>query len=83
MTHFLPLLFTTFYSLQIGVVVALSMSAHAHGLKHMRLPMAAAFVPGLPTPFAVVFYFLLETRQMQRGGTLLPLHAATETAIES
>jgi len=58
-----------------GVVVALGLSGHAHGLRYVRLPVAAALVPGLPTPFAVVFYFLLETRQKHAGGTLLPLHS--------
>jgi len=59
-----------------GVVVALGLSGHAHGLKQVRLPILAALVPGLPTPFAVVWYFLLETRQTHGGGTLLPLHGA-------
>ena len=62
---------------ELGVVLALGLSGHRHGLKHVRLPIVAAFVPGLPTPFAVVFYFLLETRQTKGGGgTLLPLHGA-------
>ena len=51
----------------------------AHGLKHTLVPVATAFVPGLPTSFSVVLYFLLETRQthekMDGGGTLLPLHS--------
>lgn len=62
---------------ELGVVLALGLSGHRHGLKHVRLPIVAAFVPGLPTPFAVVFYFLLETRQTNGGGgTLLPLHGS-------
>ena len=63
---------------QFGVVLALGVSGHAHGLRHARLPIAAAFVPGLPVSFAVVFYFLLETRALAEGsqrGTLLPLHS--------
>ena len=63
---------------QFGVVLALGVSGHAHGLRHARLPIAAAFVPGLPVSFAVVFYFLLETRALAQGsqrGTLLPLHS--------
>ena len=63
---------------QFGVVIALGLSGHAHGLRHARLPIVAAFVPGLPVSFAVVFYFLLETRALAEGsqrGTLLPLHS--------
>ena len=63
---------------QFGVVVALSLSARAHGLKNMLVPIAAALVPGLPTSFAVVLYFLLETRQTQGSSTLLPLRAARD-----
>ena len=33
----------------------------------MRLPIVAAFVPGLPVSFAVVFYFLLETRALAQA----------------
>lgn len=58
---------------ELGVVLALGLTGHAHGLRHTRLPIVAAFVPGLPLAFAVVFYFLLETRQVQTGGTLLPV----------
>ena len=65
---------------QFGVVLALGISGHAHGLRHTRLPIAAAFVPGLPVSFAVVFYFLLETRHAQGGGTLLPLHGCAQDA---
>lgn len=57
----------------VGTVIALGISGRSHGLKHTMLPVAAALVPGLPTAFAVVFYFLLETRQTEGGGTLLPL----------
>ena len=63
---------------QFGVVLVLGLSGHAHGLRHARLPIVAAFVPGLPVSFAVVFYFLLETRALAQGsqrGTLLPLHS--------
>ena len=60
---------------QFGTVVALGLSGRCHGLKHAR-PVAAAMVPCLPTSFAVVFYFLLETRQTQAGGTILPLAGA-------
>ena len=63
---------------QFGVVLVLGLSGHAHGLRHARLPIVAAFVPGLPVSFAVVFYFLLETRALAEGsqrGTLLPLHS--------
>jgi len=60
---------------QFGTVVALGFSGRANGLKHTLWPVAAASVPGLPTSFAVVFYFLLETRQMQGGGTLLPFRS--------
>ena len=59
---------------QFGVVVALGLSGHAHGLRYVRLPIVTALVPGLPSTFAVVFYFLLETRQSHAGGCLLPLH---------
>jgi hypothetical protein len=57
---------------QFGTVVALGFSGRSNGLRHTLWPVAAASVPGLPTSFAVVFYFLLETRQVQGGGTLLP-----------
>jgi len=57
---------------QFGTVVALGFSGRTNGLKHTLWPVAAAAVPGLPTSFALVFYFLLETRQAQHGGTLLP-----------
>ena len=57
---------------QLGTVLALGLSGRAHGLKNTLWPVAAAFVPGLPVSFALVFYFLLETRQTQGGGTLLP-----------
>jgi len=33
----------------------------------VRLPIVAAFVPGLPVSFAVVFYFLLETRALAQA----------------
>ena len=66
---------------QIGVVIALGASGYAHGLKRTLWPVAAAFIPGLPTTFAVIFYFLLETRQTQAGGVLLPLHANTPLAL--
>ena len=61
---------------QFGTVVALGLSGRCHGLKHTLWPVAAAMVPCLPTSFAVVFYFLLETRQTQAGGTILPLAGA-------
>lgn len=57
-----------------GLVIALGFSGHANGLKWTRMPVVAVLVPGLPMSFAIVFYFLLETRQLQAGGTLLPLH---------
>ena len=60
---------------ELGATLALGLSGRAHGLKHTWMPMAAAFVPGLPVSFSVVFYFLLETRHTQHGGTLLPLRS--------
>ena len=60
---------------ELGATLALGLSGKAHGLKHTWMPMAAAFVPGLPVSFSVVFYFLLETRHTQHGGTLLPLRS--------
>jgi hypothetical protein len=67
---------------QLGVVVALGCSGRAHGLKHTLIPVATTFVPGLPTSFSVVLYFLLETRQAHEGngGTLLPLHVGSSGA---
>ena len=61
---------------QFGTVAALGVSGRYAGLKHTLWPVAAAMIPGLPTSFAVVFYFLLETRQAQGGGTILPLATA-------
>lgn len=60
---------------ELGATLALGLSGRAHGLRHTWMPMAAAFVPGLPVSFSVVFYFLLETRHTQHGGTLLPLRS--------
>ena len=61
----------------VGTVLVLGISGRAHGLKGTLWPIVAAFCPGLPTSFAVIFYFLLETRQAQEGGTLLPLAGPT------
>ena len=41
----------------------------------MRLPIVAAFVPGLPVSFAVVFYFLLETRALAQATRTLTRYA--------
>uniref|UniRef100_A0A7S2H3M7 Uncharacterized protein n=1 Tax=Haptolina brevifila TaxID=156173 RepID=A0A7S2H3M7_9EUKA len=59
----------------LGTVTALGVSSRAYGLRYGLLPVLAALVPGVPISFAIVFYFLLETRNLQAGGTLLPLHA--------
>ena len=56
---------------QVGVVCALGIAGRSHGLKHTLVPVAAALIPGVPTSFSVVLYFLLETRQSEAGGTLL------------
>ena len=58
---------------QLGVVVALGLSGRARGLRLTWMPIVAAFVPGLPNAFAIVFYFLLDTRQSGSGGSLLPV----------
>ena len=66
---------------QFGVLIALGFSGRAHGLKHALVPVAAAFIPGLPVSFGIVFYFLLETRQAQGSSTLLPLAAVGDTSL--
>lgn len=58
-----------------GTTLALSLSARSRGVRRALLPAGAALAPGLPSSFAVVFVFLLETREAQAGAlTLLPLH---------
>ena len=66
---------------QFGTVVALGCSGRYHGLKHTLWPVGCAAIPGLPTSFAVVFYFLLETRQDGHGGTLLPVLSTVGGAV--
>ena len=67
---------------QLGVVVALGLSGRAHGLRHAWMPIVAAFVPGVPNAFAIVFYFLLDTRQSGSVGTLLPVMRDRELHAE-